>query len=191
MKLILPFVLSLLIFSDVKNFPEKLSDAAISILDETIKYDGSYREIKYPGGDVPPGTGVCTDVVVRAYRKLGIDLQKEVHEDMIGNFQRYPQLWDLKKPNKSIDHRRVPNLQMFFTRKGKSLPVTKNPGDYKPGEIVTWNINGKMVHIGIVTALRTPDGKRPMIVHNAGWGQVLEDWLFAFELTGHYQYWPD
>jgi uncharacterized protein YijF (DUF1287 family) len=131
---------------------------------------------------------VCSDVVIRAYRKLGIDLQKEVHEDMLAHFSNYPTKWGLKKTDTNIDHRRVPNLEVFFTRNGKKLIVSENAIDYKTGEIVTWMINGKLPHIGIVTHLKSADGKRPMLVHNVGAGQVLEDCLFRYEIVGHFIY---
>lgn len=171
-----------------KSFPEKLSDAAITLTKDKVIYDPSYFSISYPNGDVPKGKGVCTDVVIRAYRKLGIDLQKEVHEDMKKNFSKYPQKWGLKKTDPNIDHRRVPNLQVFFTRFGKSLEVTDKASDYKTGDLVTWMINDKMPHIGIVTSRKTADGKRNLIVHNVGAGQVLEDCLFKYTITGHYQF---
>lgn len=172
------------------TFEEKLSNAAISIIDKNVIYTPSYVAIKYPKGDVPAKTGVCTDVVIRAYRKLNIDLQKEVHEDLKAHFDKYPNLkkWGLKKPDTNIDHRRVPNLEVFFERKGKKLQVTENPNDYKTGEIVTWMINGKLPHIGIITNKKSPDEKRPMIVHNVGAGQVLEDCLFAYPIVGHFKY---
>jgi len=171
------------------TFEEKLSNAAISIIDETVQYDPSYIGIKYPNGDVPKNKGVCTDVVIRTYRKLGIDLQKEVHEDLKANFSSYPNLkkWGLKKPDTNIDHRRVPNLEVFFERKGKKLEVSNNPNDYKTGEIVTWMINGKLPHIGIITHKKSIDGN-PMIVHNVGGGQVAEDCLFSWEIVGHFKY---
>ena len=167
------------------TFEEKLSNAAISIIDENVVYTPDYVSLKYPNGDVPTKTGVCSDVVIRAYRKLGIDLQKEVHEDMKANFSKYPTKWGLKKTDTNIDHRRVPNLEIFFERKGKKLEVSNNPNDYKTGEIVTWMINGKLPHIGIVTHKKSIDGN-PMIVHNVGGGQVLEDCLFSYEIVGHY-----
>lgn len=173
-----------------KNIQEKLSNAALSIIDSEVVYTPDYVGIKYPNGDVPAKTGVCTDVVIRAYRKLNIDLQKEVHEDMTANFKLYPNLekWGLKTTDKNIDHRRVPNLEVFFGRKGKVLPITQNANDYKTGEIVTWIINNKLPHIGIVTHLKTKDGKRNLIVHNVGSGQVLEDCLFSYTIVGHFQY---
>ncbi|MEZ4787799.1 MAG: DUF1287 domain-containing protein [Flavobacterium haoranii] len=168
---------------------QKLSNAAVSIIDPEIVYTPSYVAIKYPNGDVPAKTGVCSDVVIRAYRKLGIDLQKEVHEDMKANFSLYPKTWGLKSTDKNIDHRRVPNLETFFERKGKSLPITQNANDYKVGDIVTWRLSGDGIpHIGIVTHLKSNDGKRNKIVHNIGSGQVLEDCLFNWKIVGHYRY---
>jgi uncharacterized protein YijF (DUF1287 family) len=169
------------------DFYTKLSDAAIGLTANKVTYDSRYYTMPYPNGDVPANKGVCTDVVIRAYRKLGIDLQKEVHEDMSRNFKSYPKTWNLKSTDKNIDHRRVPNLQVFFTRFGKKLSVTDKPSDYKTGDLVTWMIDGKLPHIGIVTA-RQSIGQRPMIVHNVGNGQVLEDCLFSWEITGHYRY---
>ena len=169
------------------TFEEKLSNAAISIIDENVVYTPDYVSLNYPNGDVPSKTGVCSDVVIRAYRKLGIDLQKEVHEDMKANFSKYPTKWGLKKTDTNIDHRRVPNLEVFFERKGKKLEVSNNPNDYKTGEIVTWMINGKLPHIGIVTHKKSIDGN-PMIVHNVGGGQVAEDCLFSWEIVGHFKY---
>jgi len=173
-----------------KTFEEKLSDAAISIIDSSIVYTPNYVAIKYPNGDVPAKTGVCTDVVIRAYRKLGIDLQKEVHEDMKANFSKYPNFkkWGIKTCDTNIDHRRVPNLEVFFERKGQKLAVTQNANDYKTGEIVTWLIANKYPHIGIITNKKSSDGKRPLIVHNVGGGQILEDCLFSWKIVGHYSY---
>lgn len=171
------------------DFYEKLSNAAISIIDPEVIYTPNYVGIKYPNGDVPPKTGVCTDVVIRAYRKLGIDLQKEVHEDMIGHFSLYPNMkkWGLKTTDTNIDHRRVPNLEIFFERKGKKLPVSQNPSDYNTGEIVTWMIGDKLPHIGIVTHIKS-NNSNPMIVHNVGNGQVLTDCLFSYTIVGHFRY---
>ncbi|MBD3724161.1 MAG: DUF1287 domain-containing protein [Flavobacteriaceae bacterium] len=175
------------------DFYQKLSNAVVSIIDPEIVYTPSYIAIDYPNGDVPAKTGVCSDVVIRAYRKLGIDLQKEVHEDMKANFSLYPKTWGLKSTDKNIDHRRVPNLETFFERKGKSLPITQNANDYQIGDIVTWRLSGDGIpHIGIVTHLKSnPDasgGKRNKIVHNIGNGQVLEDCLFNWKIVGHYRY---
>jgi uncharacterized protein YijF (DUF1287 family) len=171
-----------------KSFCERLSDAAITLTHDRVQYDPTYFSIKYPNGDVPKGKGVCTDVVIRAYRKMGIDLQKEVHVDMAENFSKYPKIWGLLKTDTNIDHRRVPNLQVFFTRFGEKLAVTENASDYKTGDLVTWMIGGKLPHIGIVTNKKSADRKRNLIVHNVGAGQVLEDCLFNYEITGHYRY---
>ena len=171
-----------------KSFAEKLSNAALSIIDPDVIYTPAYVGIKYPNGDVPAKTGVCTDVIIRAYRKLGIDLQKEVHEDMKANFVLYPKTWGLKSTDKNIDHRRVPNLEVFFGRKGEKLKVTQNASEYETGDLVTWMINGKMPHIGIVTHKKSADEKRNLIVHNVGGGQVLEDCLFSWEIVGHFRY---
>ena len=189
-----PFYLLLILYSfltnPTKSFEEKLSDAAISIIDASVVYTPNYVSIKYPNGDVPAKTGVCTDVIIRSYRKLGIDLQKVVHEDMKANFSKYPNLrkWGLKTCDTNIDHRRVPNLEIFFERKGTKLIVTQNAKDYKTGEIVTWMIGNKYPHIGIITNRKSNDGKRPLIVHNVGRGQVLEDCLFNYEIVGHFKY---
>lgn len=170
------------------DFYQKLSNAAISLTEDQVTYDPRYFSIEYPNGDVPRNKGVCTDVVIRAYRKVGIDLQKRVHEDMVKNFSKYPNSWGLKRTDTNIDHRRVPNLQAFFTRYGHKLAVTGNPQDYKTGDIVTWVIQGKLPHIGIVSHVKTQDNRRSMIVHNVGAGQVLEDFLFEYPITGHYRY---
>ena len=177
-------------FSSVveKSFYEKLSDAAIALTNDSVVYDPAYFNLKYPNGDVPKNKGVCTDVIIRAYRKLGVDLQKEVHEDMQSNFSKYPNNWNLKKPDSNIDHRRVPNLQTYFSRFGTQLTVSKSATDYKTGELVTWMIGGKLPHIGIVTNRLSVDGKRRLIVHNVGNGQVLEDCLFRYKITGHYKF---
>ena len=165
-----------------------LYEAAMNLTAQHVKYDPGYFAIAYPNGDVPADKGVCTDVIIRAYRKLGIDLQKEVHEDMVRNFDKYPKLWGLKTTDKNIDHRRVPNLMTFFKRKGTWLPITSNADDYKPGDIVAWNLGGSITHIGIVVNRKTKHGTRNLIVHNIGAGQVLEDCLFKFKIIGHYRY---
>jgi uncharacterized protein YijF (DUF1287 family) len=172
------------------SFFLNLSDAAVRLTKDRVQYDPSYFVIAYPNGDVPANKGVCTDVIVRAYRKMGIDLQKDVHEDMMQNFSIYPKDWGLKKPDKNIDHRRVPNLRTFFTRKGTSLTPTSNPDDYKPGDIVTWDLGKGIAHIGIVIEKSTEDHKRHLIVHNIGNGQEISDCLFSYRITGHYRYKP-
>jgi hypothetical protein len=166
----------------------ELSVAAMTLTEQKVSYDPSYFTIPYPNGDVPSDKGVCTDVVIRAYRKLGIDLQQKVHEDMKANFSLYPKKWGLTRPDPNIDHRRVPNLMVFFERFGTTLPITNNPSDYQPGDIVCWNLGGAITHIGIVVDSKSRDGKRHLIVHNIGGGQVLEDCLFNFKIIGHYRY---
>ena len=190
MKSLLSFLIFFVLGTNVsqQDFGAKLSDAAISIIDKNIRYVPDYVSIPYPNGDVPKNTGVCTDVVIRAYRKLGIDLQKEVHEDMKKRFSEYPKTWGLKSTDKNIDHRRVPNLQTFFKKHGKVLPITQNPEDYKVGDIVTWLLPGNLPHIGIVVNKKSADKKRYLVVHNIGNGQVAEDMLFDFTITGHYSY---
>lgn len=170
------------------DFFQKLSDAAIETTKVQVVYDPAYRAISYPNGDVAADRGVCTDLVIRAYRKLGIDLQKEVHEDMKTHFSLYPKNWGLSRPDPNIDHRRVPNLMKFFERHGMALPVTSNPDDYYPGHIVTWDLGRGVPHIGIVVDQKSPDGNRYLIAHNIGRGQELADCLFEFTITGHYQY---
>lgn len=167
---------------------QTLAKAAISLTKHKVNYNPSYYTIPYPNGDVPRNIGVCTDVVIRAYRKLNIDLQKEVHLDMEKNFNLYPKKWGIKSTDTNIDHRRVPNLMTFFSRKGKSLPISKISKDYKPGDIVCWNIGAAITHIGIVVNKKSNDNSRYLIVHNIGNGQVIEDMLFDFKIIGHYRY---
>lgn len=173
-----------------QQFLKKLVAAAEERTHRTVRYDPAYVRIPYPGGDVPQDTGVCTDEVIRSYRALGIDLQKEVHEDMERNFSVYPQQrrWLLSHTDTNIDHRRVPNLMVLFRRKGESLAVTENPADYSPGDLVTWDLGGGVPHIGIVVDERSPEGGRHLIVHNIGQGPRREDVLFAWKITGHYRY---
>ena len=170
------------------SFYDRLADAALQLTKQSVTYDASYFKISYPNGDVPADKGVCTDVVIRAYRKLGIDLQKEVHEDMRVHFSTYPAKWGLKRPDKNIDHRRVPNLMTFFSRYGIIKAITNKGNDYKAGDIVCWNLGGAITHIGIVSRKKSADGKRNLIVHNIGAGQVLEDCLFNYKIIGHYRY---
>lgn len=168
---------------------EKFVAAARALENSQVRYTSAYSRIPYPMGDVSPDIGVCSDVVIRAYRKIGIDLQQLVHEDMKVHFDLYPHLWGMKHTDPNIDHRRVPNLGVFFARKGKTLRVTERPEDYKQGDIVTWNLkkSGSLPHIGIVTDKRAESG-RPMMMHNIGNGQVLEDMIFDYKITGHYRY---
>jgi uncharacterized protein YijF (DUF1287 family) len=180
-------VLSLKVYAATTD---DLIEAALERTNYSITYDGSYHLIKYPGGDVPGNIGVCTDVVIRSYRKLGIDLQELVHVDMKSNFSKYPsrRIWGLNHPDPNIDHRRVPNLQVFFERNGKILPVSSVAQDYAPGDLVTWMLPGNLPHIGIVTNQYDLNSGHPKIVHNIGRGPVLEDALFTYVITGHYRY---
>lgn len=177
-------------FTEPADFQQQLVKAALERTRQQVRYDGSYQRIAYPGGDVPADIGVCTDVIIRSYRALGIDLQQLVHEDMNQNFGSYPseRIWGLKRPDTNIDHRRVPNLQTFFRRHGVELPVTQRPEDYQPGAIVSWILPGNLPHIGIVTNQLAPGSDQPMIVHNIGAGPKLEDMLFTYPITGHYLY---
>ena len=184
--------LSLSANSIAASYSDRLVNAAIERTYHKVTYDGSYRRIGFPYGDVASNKGVCTDVVIRAYRKLGIDLQQRVNEDMWQRFYEYPSFrkWGLVKPDSNIDHRRVPNLRSFFAKNGINLPIAKNASDYRPGDIVTWNISPSLPHIGIVTNLISNDLKRPIIAHNIGKGPQLEDVLFKLRITGHYRYLP-
>jgi len=167
------------------SFLDRLAEAALQRTKAPqVTYDPAYVRIAYPGGDVAAGRGVCADVVIRSYRALGIDLQQAVHEDMAAHFAAYPKLWKLKQPDTNIDHRRVPNLRVFFARHGVSLPAA---GEFLPGDIVTLTVAGHLPHIGIVSARKSAAGV-PLIVHNIGQGEVLEDALFAYPMTGHYRY---
>jgi len=176
--------------ADGNTFLQKLVVAARERTRHHVRYDGKYYTMSYPNGDVPANVGVCTDVVIRAYRHVGVDLQQKVHEDMTRHFALYPskRLWGLDQPDSNIDHRRVPNLQVFFSRFGTLLPVSRNPEDYRPGDLVTWMLPGNLPHIGIVTDARSDDGRRPLIAHNIGRGPELSDMLFHYEITGHYRY---
>lgn len=168
---------------------KKLLESAVEQTNLTKDYDPKYVVLKYPNGDVPIETGVCSDVVIRAFRKAGVDLQKEIHEDMSANFAVYPKRWNLKSPDSNIDHRRVPNLQTFFARRGKSLPITSKPEDYKPGDVVAWDLNGKgLTHIGIVSNIYNEAAGRYSIIHNIGGGTQAEDVIFNWKIIGHYRY---
>lgn len=172
-----------------QSFATRLANAALERTKEIVRYDGNYVKIPYPNGDVPSDTGVCTDEVIRSYRALGFDLQKLVHEDMLANFSAYPKQWGLPKPDSNIDHRRVPNLQVFFKRQGASLPLTNKPEDYRPGDLVTSMLPGNRPHIFLIVP--APDGGlQPWVVQNIGDGPQMEDRLFEFPLTGHYRWHP-
>lgn len=174
------------------QFTEHCVAAAVERTQHTVRYDGAYVPIAYPNGDIPATMGVCTDVIIRAYRSLGVDLQQLVHEDIAQNFERYPsrRIWGLHKPDKNIDHRRVPNLQAFFKRHGVELPVTQLAESYRAGDLVTWMLPGNLPHIGIVTDQTSSLTGLPLIVHNIGQGPELEDMLFRYKVTGHYRYAP-
>lgn len=173
-----------------QDFTRRLVAAAIERTHHTVRYVSEYLRIPYPGGDVPADTGVCTDEVKRSYRAVGVDLQKEVHEDMVANFAAYSnqRRWLLRHPDSNIDHRRVPNLMVFFQRKGESLPITSRTEDYSPGDLVTWDLGGGVPHIGIVVDQKSGWSGRYMIVHNIGEGPKMEDVLFNWKITGHYRY---
>jgi len=170
------------------DFYYQLVNAALDLTKQQVEYDPQYFVISYPNGDVPYNKGVCTDVVVRAHRKVGIDLQKEVHEDMEADFLVYPANWGLSQTDTNIDHRRVPNLMTFFSRKGTTLTITQNPEDYMPGDIVCWDLCNGITHIGIVVNIKSASNNQFQIVHNIGGGQVLADCLFDFKIIGHYRY---
>lgn len=170
------------------NFQDKLADSALTLIQDDVVYDPNYYSIPYPNGDVPSDIGVCTDVVIRAYRKVNIDLQKEVHEDMAAHFNLYPKIWGLKTTDKNIDHRRVPNLMTFFERSGETKPISNSNSNYQPGDIVCWNLGGATTHIGVLSNVKSKDGQRYLVVHNIGNGQELEDCLFDFTIIGHYAY---
>ena len=169
------------------DFASRLSAAALERTRHVVRYEPAYVRIPYPGGDVSASTGVCTDEVIRSYRALGIDLQKEVHQDMALHFKLYPRTWKQKGPDSNIDHRRVPNLMVFLSRKGEALPVTHDAADYLPGDLVTYDLGGNLPHIALVVDSKAPSGRYP-IVHNIGSGPKLEDVLFNWTITGHYRY---
>ncbi|WP_442960302.1 DUF1287 domain-containing protein [Pseudoalteromonas sp. NSLLW24] len=174
------------------TFEEGIVSALLERTKHNITYDGAYHSIAYPGGDVPKNIGVCTDVIIRSYRKLGIDLQKLVHEDMQNNFTLYPskRIWGLSKPDKNIDHRRVPNLQAYFERHANVLSKSNKVSDYKTGDIVTWMLPGNLPHVGMVINESSQDTGNPLIVHNIGRGPQKSDMLFDYKITGHYRFVP-
>ena len=162
-------------------------DGAIDQIGKTTSYDPSYQKLDYPDGDVPIETGVCSDVIVRAFRKANIDLQKDVHEDMKTNFSAYPTRWGLKAPDANIDHRRVPNLMTYFSRHGKSLS-TSDSDSFLPGDVVTWDLGTGTDHVGMLVNVWYKPARHYLIVHNIGAGTRMEDVLFAWKITGHYRY---
>lgn len=167
---------------------KQMLDGAIAQAGVTTSYDPSYVALDYPGGDVPLETGVCSDVVVRAFRKAGIDLQKEVHEDIRAARAQYPKRWGEIGPDRNIDHRRVLNLMTYFTRQRKSLSISNAATDYHPGDIVAWELTNGIDHIGIVTNILSDSEDRYLIVHNIGAGTRIEDVMFAWTIKGHYRY---
>lgn len=175
--------------SDSREPSRRLIEAARAQIGVTVHYDGRYTQLTYPGGDLPLDRGVCTDVVIRAFRALGIDLQQLVHEDMVGAFVRYPKSWGLSRPDPNIDHRRVPNLVVFFQRKGETRPVGFDVELYLPGDLVTWRLPGNLPHIGIISDRRSIAG-RPLILHNIGAGAAEDDILFSYPITGHFRFFP-
>ena len=166
---------------------QDLVAAARAQVGVTLAYDPSYQRIAYPMGDVPLERGVCSDVVVRAFRGVGIDLQAEMHGDMKRYFAAYPRIWGLRRTDANIDHRRVPNLATWFTRQGYDLSVTADPADYQPGDVVAWVLDNGRPHIGIVSDRRSADGTRPLMIHNIGWGAREDDALFEYRITGHFR----
>ncbi|MBW8833317.1 MAG: DUF1287 domain-containing protein [Burkholderiales bacterium] len=171
-----------------ESFARKLVEAARERTRHRETYDGTYRRIGYPLGDVPDNLGVCTDLVIRAYRQLGIDLQALVHEDMSKSFKSYPATWGLKAPDSNIDHRRVPNLEVFLARHGTTFAVNSSPANYLAGNLVTWRLPGNLPHIGIVSDQFVPGSQRPKIIHNIGAGPVEDDILFSYPISRHYRY---
>lgn len=176
----------------ISEIAKPLVAAARKRLDARVVYDGRYVGIKYPGGDVPPTMGVCTDVLIRSLRAAyDFDLQVAVHEDMKANFSLYPTTWGHRTTDKNIDHRRVPNLEVWFSRAGYALPITRRATDYLPGDIVAWRLdagsgNGGPPHIGVVSERISLEGT-PLIIHNVGAGPEESDMLFLHTITGHYR----
>jgi len=191
-KLIMAILLVLPTMAYSNNFTQNFVAAALDRTQHTVRYDGAYHRLDYPNGDVPANIGVCTDVVIRTYRALGTDLQTLVHKDMRDNFSLYPskRIWGLTRTDRNIDHRRVPNLQVFFARHGTQLPISKEREDYKPGDIVTWMLPGNLPHIGIIVSESSDETETPLVVHNIGAGPKLGDMLFDYKITGHYRYEP-
>jgi uncharacterized protein YijF (DUF1287 family) len=173
-----------------ETWQQRLVEAAWQQTQQRVVYDGAYQRIAYPMGDVAPDRGVCTDVIIRAYRALGVDLQQLVHEDMKASFSLYPKHWGLTRQDSNIDHRRVPNLQTYFKRHGQSLGVPRAADALQAGDMVTWMLPGNLPHIGLVSARRSADGERPLIIHNIGAGPKEEDALYVAPITGHYRFIP-
>lgn len=184
-----------LVFSVLLAVPAFADEALVSAAQDRLKhnvhYNGRYVKLDYPGGDVPANTGVCTDVIIRSYRAAyGFDFQKAVHEDMKANFSAYPKNWGLTRTDRNIDHRRVPNLEAYLKRQGAKLPLSKKSANFKPGDIVSWRLDGNLPHIGIVSDRKAWDGT-PLIIHNVGAGPQEENVLFAYKMNGHFRFIPD
>jgi uncharacterized protein len=181
-------------FADAGVLPSErwaaaLISAAEAQVGVTLSYDPAYRRIAFPGGDVPRASGVCTDVIIRAYRDaFGFDLQHAVNADMRRNFSAYPKNWSMVRADSNIDHRRVPNLRTYFRRRGAEMPVSENAPGYLPGDVVTQNLPGNLAHIALVSNKPNADQSRPLVIHNIGGGAQIEDTLFAFEITGRYRF---
>jgi uncharacterized protein len=171
-----------------QQFTLQLAASADERANHVVRYVPDYVRIGYPNGDVPASTGVCADEIIRAYRGVGVDLQKEVHEDMAAHFSEYPRKWGARRTDTNIDHRRVPNLMVFFARKGEALTVTRNAKDYLPGDIVTWDLGGNVPHVGIVVDRHSFLSSTNLVLHNVGEGPKIEDVLFRWQITGHYRY---
>ena len=189
MRIFLGFIFSVLATSPVFA-DQALVEAAQDRLKQRVTYNGAYLKLDYPGGDVPANIGVCTDVLIRSYRAAyGFDFQKAVHEDMKANFSAYPKNWGLKRTDRNIDHRRVPNLETYLTRQGASLGISREPSDFLPGDIVSWRLAGRLPHIGIVSDRKAADGT-PLIIHNVGAGPSEDDVLFLYKMNGHFRFIP-
>jgi uncharacterized protein len=174
--------------SDIPQI-KKAVDSAIEQTQYTFEYDASYARLDYPNGDVPRERGVCADVIVRAFRNAGVDLQQEVHEDMTRHFGAYPNKWGARKADSNIDHRRVPNLMTLFERMSNAVPITKKPSDYIPGDVVAWELDNHLLHIGLVTDAVASGANGYLVVHNIGAGARIEDVLMAWKIIGHYRMW--
>ena len=189
MRIFLGFIFSVLAASPVFA-DQALVEAAQDRLKQRVTYNGAYLKLDYPGGDVPANIGVCTDVLIRSYRAAyGFDFQKAVHEDMRANFSAYPKNWGLKRTDRNIDHRRVPNLETYLSRQGASLGISREPSDFLPGDIVSWRLAGRLPHIGIVSDRKAADGT-PLIIHNVGAGPSEDDVLFLYKMNGHFRFIP-
>ena len=173
--------------TDLPSFPDRVATGAELRAAKPETYDPSYVRLAYPMGDVADDRGVCADTVVRAFRHAGVDLQVEVHEDMAGHFGAYPQRWGLTRPDRNIDHRRVPNLETFFRRRGGALTESLNAADYRAGDVVSWRLTGSgLPHIGVVT--HDASGGTPLVSHNIGAGTQMEPVLFAWPIQGWFRF---